>query len=316
MVAASGAAPGALVVLANAWMNTPVGFTIIDGKFDPASIDPSRGMFSPSAAAEAIHMTLAAYAATGFLAAGVHAYWLLRERTSRFHRSGMAIALAVGGVASILQPIGGDYAAKVVAKTQFAKLAAMEGQFRTERRAPLRIGGVPDVEAGVTRYAIEIPAGLSILSYGDPNAEVLHGGRRFDRDGRTDASSIRGRQSRCDDPGRAHPRRLPQCPQSLPGPTGSDDRELGITLGDAPVVARGTRRRLGHPVPVDLLPLPGFQVSSCRSIQTLIRPSMKRSRRETIWTVPSGFLIRTVRSRKLSGHHRPGSDSSREWLCR
>jgi cytochrome bd ubiquinol oxidase subunit I len=174
IVAISGAASGALVVLANAWMNTPVGFTLKpDGQIDPASIDPIRAMLSPSAAAEAIHMILAAYAATGFLAAGVHAYWLLRDRTSRFHRRAMAITLAVGGVASVLQPISGDYAAKVVAKTQFAKLAAMEGQFRTERHAPLRIGGIPDVEAGVTRYAIEIPSGLSILSYGDPNAEVI-----------------------------------------------------------------------------------------------------------------------------------------------
>src|SRR4051794_32840407 len=158
VVALSGAASGALVVLANAWMNTPVGFAMVDGRIDPASIDPIRAMFSPSAAAEAIHMTLAAYAATGFLAAGVHAYWLLRDRTSRFHRAALGIALAVGGVASVVQPMSGDYAAKVVAKTQIAKLAAMEGQFRTERRAPLRIGGIPDVEAGVTRYAIEIPA--------------------------------------------------------------------------------------------------------------------------------------------------------------
>ncbi|WP_435010158.1 cytochrome ubiquinol oxidase subunit I [Tundrisphaera lichenicola] len=173
MVAASGAASGALVVLANAWMNTPVGFTLVDGKIDPASIEPLRAMFSPAAAAQAIHMTLAAYAACGFVGAGVHAYWLLRDRQNSFHRKGLAIALAVGGMASILQPLSGDYAAKVVAKTQAAKLAAMEGQFKSERRAPLRIGGIPDVEAGETRYAIEIPAGLSILAYDDPNAEVI-----------------------------------------------------------------------------------------------------------------------------------------------
>jgi len=53
------------------------------------------------------------------------------------------------------------------------KLAAMEGQFRTERRAPLRIGGLPDPVAGTTRYALEIPGGLSVLAYNDPNAEVV-----------------------------------------------------------------------------------------------------------------------------------------------
>jgi cytochrome d ubiquinol oxidase subunit I len=48
----------------------------------------------------------------------------------------------------------------------------MEGQFKTEKGAPLRIGGIPDESAGVTRYAIQIPYGLSILAYADPNATV------------------------------------------------------------------------------------------------------------------------------------------------
>jgi cytochrome d ubiquinol oxidase subunit I len=49
----------------------------------------------------------------------------------------------------------------------------MEGQFRTQRGAPLRIGGWPDEEAGVTRYALEIPYGLSLLAFHDPHAEVI-----------------------------------------------------------------------------------------------------------------------------------------------
>ncbi len=171
MVAVSGAASGWLVVLANAWMNTPVGFTMVDGHV--TDVDPIRAMASPAGLAEALHMTLASYAATGLLAAGVHAYWLLRDKADAFHRRGLAIALAVGGVAAVLQPISGDYAAKVVAKTQVAKLAAMEGQFQTGRRAPLRIGGIPDVKAGATRFAIEIPAVLSWMAYGDANAEVV-----------------------------------------------------------------------------------------------------------------------------------------------
>ena len=48
----------------------------------------------------------------------------------------------------------------------------MEGQFETERGAPLRIGGWPDEAAGETRYAIEIPYGLSLLAFKDPHAEV------------------------------------------------------------------------------------------------------------------------------------------------
>jgi cytochrome d ubiquinol oxidase subunit I len=117
-------------------------------------------------------MTLAAYAATGFVVAGIHAFMLRRDANNRFHKGALAIALTVGGVAAILQPLSGDLLAKMVAKNLPVKLAALEGQFATEKGAPLRIGGIPDEGASVTRYAIEIPYGLSILAYNDPNATV------------------------------------------------------------------------------------------------------------------------------------------------
>ena len=170
VVAASGALSGVLVVAVNAWMNTPAGFRVAGSR--AVDVDPVAALLNPAMAAEAIHMTLAAYAATGFLVAGVHAWMLRKDRDNPFHRRALAIALAVGGIAAVIQPMTGDYAAKVVAKTQPAKLAAMEGQFPTQRRAPLRIGGWPDPAAGRTRFALEIPGGLSFLAYGDFNAEV------------------------------------------------------------------------------------------------------------------------------------------------
>ena len=171
MVAVSGALSGIFVVIANAWMNAPRGFRIVDGK--PVDIDPIAAMMNPAAFSQTLHMTLAAYAATGFVVAGIHAFMLLRDRQNRFHKAALAIALAVGGVASILQPLSGDLIAKRVARTQPVKLAALEGQFETQNRAPLRIGGIPDEEAGVTRYAIEIPYLLSILAHGSPKSFVL-----------------------------------------------------------------------------------------------------------------------------------------------
>jgi cytochrome d ubiquinol oxidase subunit I len=169
-VALSGVLSGIFVVIANAWMNAPAGFRIVDGK--PVDIDPLAAMANPAALAQTLHMTLAAYAATGFLVAGIHAFMLLRDPQNLFHRRAIAIAMAVGGAAAILQPASGDYLAKVVARTQPAKLAAFEGQFETQKGAPLRIGGLPDERAGVTRYAIEIPYLLSLLAYGDPHATV------------------------------------------------------------------------------------------------------------------------------------------------
>ena len=170
MVAISGALSGIFVVIANAWMNTPTGFRLVDGK--PVDIDPIAAMMNPAAFPQTLHMTLAAYAATGFVVAGIHAFMLLRDPQNRFHKGALAIALAVGGVTAILQPVSGDILAKSVAKTQPVKLAAFEGHFETETGAPFRIGGIPDESAGVTRYAIEIPYALSILAYGDPNATV------------------------------------------------------------------------------------------------------------------------------------------------
>src|ERR1044071_2797078 len=170
MVALSGALSGIFVVIANAWMNTPTGFRMLDGK--PVDVDPIAAMMNPAAFPQTLHMTLAAYAATGFVVAGIHAFMLMRAPANRFHKAALAIALAVGGVTAILQPLSGDLIAKSVAKTQPVKLAAFEGHFHTEKGAPLRIGGLPDEAARETRHAIEVPYLLSVLAYGDPNAEV------------------------------------------------------------------------------------------------------------------------------------------------
>ena len=170
VVALSGVLSGIFVVMANAWMNTPAGFTIVDGQ--AVDVRPFAAMANPAAFSQTLHMTLAAYAATGFGVAGIHAIMILRGQTNPFHRRALTIALAVGAPASLLQPLSGDVSARVVAETQPAKLAALEGQFATERGAPLRIGGWPDVERRETRWALEIPYGLSLLAFHDPNAEV------------------------------------------------------------------------------------------------------------------------------------------------
>ena len=71
LVALSGMASAVFVVIANAWMNTPVGFRLVAGK--PADIDPIAALTNPAALHETIHMTIAACAATGFAVAGIHA---------------------------------------------------------------------------------------------------------------------------------------------------------------------------------------------------------------------------------------------------
>jgi len=85
--------------------------------------------------------------------------------------------------------LSGDASAKLAAETQPAKLAAMEGQFETERAAPLRIGGLPDDGAEVTRGALEIPGALSWLAYGDPRATV-RGLKSWPREDRPPAAIV------------------------------------------------------------------------------------------------------------------------------
>lgn len=170
MVALSGAVSGIFVVLVNAWMNAPTGFELVNGAI--TNIDPIKALQSPAAFQQTLHMTLAAYAATGFAVAGIHALLLLREPMNTFHRRALAIALLVGAPAALLQPISGDISARNVARYQPAKLAAMEALFETRRSAPLLLGGWPDMETRTVRYGIEIPAGLSLLAAHDPDAEI------------------------------------------------------------------------------------------------------------------------------------------------
>jgi len=170
VVAVAGAASAFFVTLANAWMNHPAGFDLVLGR--ATHVDPLAAMFPAGWYAESVHVLLSCYVATGFAVAGIHAWLTRRDPGNRFHRAALSLALAVGGTAALLQPLSGDVSARNVAANQPVKLAALEGQFHTERGAPLRIGGIPDPVEARTRMALEIPRGLSLLAFHDPGAEV------------------------------------------------------------------------------------------------------------------------------------------------
>lgn len=173
VVAISGCMSAVFVVTANAWMNAPVGFVLKDGHI--ADVDILAAMTNPAAAAEVVHMVLAAFVSVGFAVAGIHA-WLHRARPaheSAMHRRAWALALGVGSVAMVLQMVSGHESATMVARTQPAKLAAMEGLWETQARAPLELGGWSSNASEETIGAIRIPYGLSILAYSDPDATVV-----------------------------------------------------------------------------------------------------------------------------------------------
>lgn len=170
VVGVSGLASGILVVAANAWMNSPQGFDFVNGQY--LNIDPIEAMFNKAWFTQALHMCLAAFTATGFAVAGLHALMILRKRNQIFHLKAFKIAAIFACVGAILQPISGDLSAKDVAKRQPAKLAAMEALFVTEKPAPLLIGGLVNEKEKTVTYAIKIPKALSFLAHGNFNAEV------------------------------------------------------------------------------------------------------------------------------------------------
>ena len=160
-----------VVVLANSWMNTPVGFKL-DEAGNVVEAEVLRAMFSPAWWYESSHMTVAAFEAVAFAFAAVYAFGMLRGRTDDYHKRGFFLAMAVATLAAPIMIVSGDHTAKAVAKEEPAKMAAMEPTFETERGAPVTIGGWPDVEEGELRYAIVFPKMFSILAYDDPNAKA------------------------------------------------------------------------------------------------------------------------------------------------
>ncbi len=170
IIGISGVASGILVVSANAWMNAPTGFDVINGEF--VNIDPVAAFFNDAWFTQALHMTLAAFAATGFAVAGIHAFQILKNNKPALHKEAFKIAISFGAVAALLQPLSGDLSAKDIAVRQPVKLAAMEAHYETSAGAPLYIGGIVDEENKQVTHKIEIPKALSFLAFGDFEARV------------------------------------------------------------------------------------------------------------------------------------------------
>lgn len=170
IVVMSGIASAIFVVMVNGWMNSPTGFVLRDGQ--PVNIDPLGAMANPLGIPQAHHMILAAFTATGFVVAGIHAWFLLRDPHNRFHRVALEIAFVIGGVGAFLQPLSGDLLTRVVERHNPIKFAAFEAHFHTISGAAFQLGGIPDEETETVSYAVEIPSGLSLLLHGNPGATV------------------------------------------------------------------------------------------------------------------------------------------------
>jgi cytochrome d ubiquinol oxidase subunit I len=168
-VAIAGFTGSLMVIAVNAWMQHPGGFTLHHGKVQ--DVHPLTALFGNTYLwHELIHMYVAGYIVTGFLIAAVYAVGRLRGRWGRYERTALAIPLTVAALASPIQVLVGDWAARDVAQAQPVKLAAIEGLYRTTRGAPEHLLGW--YTGNQVKLGIEIPHALSLLAFHSWNARV------------------------------------------------------------------------------------------------------------------------------------------------
>ncbi len=112
------------VVAVNSWMNQPQGFSPQTGNV--TSVQPLKVIFNKAVPYEVPHMILAAYLVTGFIVASIYAVGMLRGRRDHYHRLGLLIPLTVACIATPIQFVVGDTAARAIASDQPIKFAGME----------------------------------------------------------------------------------------------------------------------------------------------------------------------------------------------
>jgi len=170
------------ILIANGWMQHPVGFVYRNGRAELQ--DFAAVVFNKFAILEFLHTVPAAFVLSAFFVMGISAYHLLKKQHIDFFSRSFRIAVVFGLIFSIWLVVEGDRHAVHVTRTQPTKLAAMESHWETSRRAPIVLFAVPD-EAN-ERNAVEIgklPGALSLLGYHDFNAEV-QGLKDFPREDR------------------------------------------------------------------------------------------------------------------------------------
>lgn len=159
------------ILLANAWMQHPVGFAIRNGRAEMT--DFLAVVTNPYGWIKFFHTLLSGYALAAFLVMGVSAWHLRRNNEVEFFKRSFRMAAVWGFVASIIVAVSGDFHAVDIAKTQPTKFAAMEAQWETQRGVGMNLLLFPDVANECNSVEqVCIPNALSFLAFKDPNAEI------------------------------------------------------------------------------------------------------------------------------------------------
>ena len=161
------------ILIANGWMQNPVG---AEFNFDTMRMEMmsfSEVIFNPVAQVKFVHTVSAGYVTGAMFVLAISAYYMLKKRDLPFARRSFAIASSFG-LASILSVIVlGDESGYEIGEVQKVKLAAIEAEWEThEPPAAFTLFGIPDQENMETDYAIKIPYALGLIATRSVTEEV------------------------------------------------------------------------------------------------------------------------------------------------
>ena len=169
------------ILSANSWMQTPQGYALVNGRFEPA--DWLAIVFNPSFPYRLTHTVVGFYVTTGFVVIGVAA-WLLRHgKAQEEARLMLSMTLWLLSLSVPLQIVLGDMHGLNTREHQPVKLAAIEARWDTERQVPLTLFAWPDERAETNRFAIDVPYLGSLILTHEWDGEV-RGLKDFPRDQR------------------------------------------------------------------------------------------------------------------------------------
>src|SRR6476646_230005 len=171
LLVAIGTTLSAFWILAlNSWMQTPQGYTVIDGELHAA--DWFAIIFNPSFPYRLAHMLLASGLTACFLVAGLSAYQLLRTRELESAQHMLRRGVVLAALLIPLQILVGDQHGLNTLEHQPAKIAAIEGIWQTERNVPLMLFAWPNEREKRNDFAIAIPEIGSIILTHRADGEV------------------------------------------------------------------------------------------------------------------------------------------------
>jgi len=171
VLVAAGTSLSAFWILAlNSWMQTPAGYRLVDGRVH--AVDWLAILFNPSMPWRVTHMLLASGLTVSFLIAGLSAWRLLRGDTRPDAQATLRTGVRLAAVLIPLQIVVGDFHGLNTLEHQPAKIAAMEGVWRTESAVPLLLFAVPDEDQRLNRLELAIPHGASLILRHSMNGEV------------------------------------------------------------------------------------------------------------------------------------------------